>query len=218
MRLSLFVILILSSASAGFAQTAPELGPGAEIPSVDDLDTLIPETDEDQPAVVASDEAVEPTKLDALFASLKQAQSDAVAERIARQIQIQWLESGSDTVDLLMSRAGAALKGEDLALALDLLDVVVTLSPGFAEGWNRRATAFYMQQDFARSLVDIERTLALEPRHWGAMSGLGIIQRRLGHDDRALETFKSAVEINPGLSNARESIEALEKAAEGEPA
>lgn len=217
MRLLLFVILILGAMGSSFAQTTPDLGPEADVPSVDDLDTLIPEVDADQPAVVDPDGPPEASELDALFVRLKDAEGTSEADRIAREIQLLWLDSGSDTVDLMMARAGQALKAESHALALDMLDIVVTLSPDFAEGWNRRATVFYMQRDFARSLVDIERTLALEPRHWGAMSGLAIIQRRLGQEDRALVTFKKAVEIHPGLTNALETIEALEKEAAGEP-
>lgn len=129
-----------------------------------------------------------------------------------------WMDSGSDTVDILMSRAGKAIQSEDQALALDLLDVIVVLRPSYAEGWNRRATVHYMREDFGKSLVDIERTLALEPRHWGALSGLAIIQRRLGFKDDALATFKRALEINPGLENATKAIEDLEKEAEGSPA
>jgi tetratricopeptide (TPR) repeat protein len=217
MRLFLFVILILWSSGWALAQSAPQLGPETDIPSADDLDTLIPETEESGAAVVGQGRDSESSELDTLFSSLMKADSDASAARIARKIQMIWLDSGSDTVDLLMVRAGAALKGGDLPLALDLLDAVVTLQPDFAEGWNRRATVFYMQRDFGHSLVDIERTLALEPRHWGALSGLAIIQRRLGEEDLALETFKRAVEINPGLVDAKEAIDTLEKAAEGEP-
>ncbi|WP_417667712.1 tetratricopeptide repeat protein [Roseibium sp.] len=217
MRLFLFVISILWPLNVGLAQTVPDLGPDAEEPSVNDLETLVPDAEDKGAAVVDNDGPPESNELDDLFSSLGRAESDSIADGIARRIQLLWLESGSDTVDLLMARAAAALKADDLALSLDLLDVVVTLEPEFAEGWNRRATVFYMKKDFARSLVDIERTLALEPRHWGALSGLAIIQRRLGQEDRALETFKQAVEIHPGLQNARESIEALEKEAAGEP-
>lgn len=217
MRLFLFVIMILSSGGWALAQPAPQLGPETEMPSVDDLDTLIPEVEDNEAAVVSQGDDSALSELEALFSSLSKADSDASAGRIARKIQMIWLESGSDTADLLMARAGRALKGGDLPLALDLLDTVVTLEPDFAEGWNRRATVFYMQRDFGHSLVDIERTLALEPRHWGALSGLAIIQRRLGQEQRALATFKRAVEINPGLKDAKEAIDALEKAAEGEP-
>ncbi|MEP0406339.1 MAG: tetratricopeptide repeat protein, partial [Roseibium sp.] len=138
MRLFLFVILILGAMGSALAQTFPDLGPEAGVPSVDDLDTLIPDVDADQPAVVDPDGPPEASELDALFVRLKDADGVSEASRIARQIQLLWLDSGSDTVDLMMARAGQALKAENHALALDMLDIVVTLSPDFAEGWNRR--------------------------------------------------------------------------------
>lgn len=218
MRLILFVISILCVSGLVLAQTVPDLGPDASEPSLDDLETLIPGDEQiDEPAVVERGKPSSKNELDDLFARLADAQSDRSASGVAHKIQLLWLESGSDTVDLLMSRAGVALKADNLALALDLLDVVVTLRPDFAEGWNRRATVFYMQKNFGRSLLDIERTLALEPRHWGALSGLGIIQRRLGLEEEALLTFKRAVEIHPGLENVHQSIADLEKEAAGEP-
>ena len=217
MRLFLFLLLLLCSPLASHAQPVPDLGPEAEDPAPDDLGTL-PETEEDEFAgkTVAGGKKTGTTILNELFDQLAAAETPQLAESIAQKIQLKWLESGSDTVDVLMSRAAAALRTEKYPLALDLLDVVVTLKPDFAEGWNRRATVYYMQQDYGHSLVDIERTLAIEPRHWGALSGLGIIQRKLGDDDQALKAFQRALEINPGLKNAREAVDSLEKAAEGE--
>ncbi|MBO0346971.1 tetratricopeptide repeat protein [Roseibium sp. CAU 1637] len=210
-------------------QTVPDLGPEADIPSLDDLDTLLDTPEGEEGSEGAEDgsgvtvleenltgEGAKTAPLDGLFDDLAAAEGETQARIRAHRIQLLWLRSGSDTVDLLMRRAGTALQQEDLILAQDLLDVVVTLAPEFAEGWNRRATVFYMKSDFSKSLADIERTLALEPRHWGALSGLGIIQRRLGQDKRALETFRRALSIHPGLENASEAIETLEKDAAGE--
>ena len=165
-----------------------------------------------------SDPEDEKSRLDELFANLAKSDNPKEAERIGREIQMLWMDSGSDTVDVLMSRAGKAIQADDHALALDLLDTVVILKPTYAEGWNRRATVHYMTEDFGKSLVDIERTLALEPRHWGALSGLAIIQRRLGFESEALATFRRALEVNPSLENATKAVNDLEKEAEGEPA
>lgn len=220
MRLFLFSLLFAFTTTVGFAQQVPDLGPEEDTPSLDDLGTM-PETETDNTAgkvVADGKQEEEADELEVLFEQLAAAGEPKRAAAIARKIQIKWLESGSDTVDVLMSRAAAALQGKDYPLALDLLDVVVILKPDFAEGWNRRATVYYMQKDLGRSLTDIERTLALEPRHFGALSGLGIIQRRIGKEDAALKTFRRALEIHPGLKNAKEALEALEKDAEGEPA
>jgi len=208
MRFFVFLTLFM----VGLSQAGSQVLPGDEGSSADDLGTLPDPQVED---VLPRGEEIAP--IDKLFNELAEAKSDKAAGRIARKIQIHWLKSGSDTVDLLMERAAVALKGENYALALDLLDTVVVLKPGFAEGWNRRATIYYLQKDYGRSLVDVERTLALEPRHWGAMSGLAIMQRQLGLEDKALVTFRRALEIHPGLETAREAVDALEKDAEGDP-
>ncbi|WP_208983886.1 MULTISPECIES: tetratricopeptide repeat protein [Stappiaceae] len=202
------------------AQPVPDLGPEAEPPSAEDFNALPDELPEEggQVVVEESDPDDEQSRLDELFANLAKSDNPKEAARIGREIQMFWMDSGSDTVDVLMSRAGKAIQADDHALALDLLDTVVILKPTYAEGWNRRATVHYMQEDFGKSLVDIERTLALEPRHWGALSGLAIIQRRLGFENEALTTFKRALEINPSLENANKAVKDLEKDAEGEPA
>ncbi len=219
MRLFVFVLSLILIASVSQAQQLPELGPEADTPSLDDLGSL-PETEQDEESgkTVAGGKVDDETVMNDLFEELAASEGAAVAASIAQKIQSKWLESGSDTVNVLMSRSTKALRADNHGLALDLLDVVVTLKPEFAEGWNRRATVFYMQKEYGRSLVDIERTLALEPRHWGALSGLGIIQKRLGKDKAAMETFRRALEIHPGLENARQALDALEKAAEGDPA
>jgi tetratricopeptide (TPR) repeat protein len=220
MRIFVFALLFSIAPALAAAQPVPDLGPEVEPPSAEDFNPLpddLPDAG-GQVVVEETDPEEEQSRLDQLFADLAEADEPSKAERAAREIQMIWMESGSDTVDILMSRAGKAIQGEDHALALDLLDVIVVLKPSYAEGWNRRATVHYMREDFGKSLVDIERTLALEPRHWGALSGLAIIQRRLGYEADALQTFKRALEVNPGLENAVEAIEALEKKAEGAPA
>ncbi len=203
-----------------------DLDPEAEAPSLDDLHTPLDEPDGDEGASLPPSDAAPGdadgetpdamAALDRLFDELATAGDDAQAQMRARRIQMVWLQSGSDTVDLLMRRAGIALQQEDFTLALDLLDVVTTLEPDYAEGWNRRATVFYMQSDLSRSLADIERTLSLEPRHWGALSGLALIQRKLGQTARAMETFRQVLAIHPGLSDARDALEELEAANAGQ--
>ncbi|WP_209010328.1 tetratricopeptide repeat protein [Labrenzia sp. THAF35] len=216
----MFSLLFLAGVSLASAQPVPDLGPEAEPPSAEDFNALPDDLPEDGGQVVVdeSDPEDEKSRLDELFANLAKSDNPKEAERISREIQMLWMDSGSDTVDVLMSRAGKAIQADDHALALDLLDTVVILKPTYAEGWNRRATVHYMTEDFGKSLVDIERTLALEPRHWGALSGLAIIQRRLGFESEALATFRRALEVNPSLENATKAVNDLEKEAEGEPA
>jgi len=147
--------------------------------------------------------------LDSLFGKLKKAKSEEAAKSINHAIQLRWLESGSDTVDLLMQRAMQAMESKDYPLSLDLLDAVIDLRPGFAEGWNKRATVYYLMEDFGRSMGDIEQTLKLEPRHFGALSGLASIFRYLGRDDDALEVYEKTLAIHPRLKNVQKAYQDL---------
>ncbi|MEP3276767.1 MAG: tetratricopeptide repeat protein [Stappiaceae bacterium] len=148
--------------------------------------------------------------IDSLFTKLNKAETERTAQFVARRINELWLESGSDTVDLLMSRAGEAMQRKDYALSLDLLDAVIRFKPDYAEGWNRRATVYYLQGAYGPSIVDIERTLALEPRHWGAMSGLALIMNQLGESDTALGLYRQVLGIHPQSKSAKEAVDKLE--------
>jgi tetratricopeptide (TPR) repeat protein len=222
MRILLHSVLIAgltTLAPVVMAQERPDvLPPEAMPPSVDDLDTPTTELEAPSgPAPAIAEETEKGSELDKLFTDLAKVTSEDEAKPIVSRIQRIWSTSGSATVDLLMSRAAAAMKAKDYALALDLLDVVVRLSPDYAEGWNRRATVNYLREDFGRAMVDIERVLALEPRHWGAMSGLGIILRRIGRDGEALETFREVLKIHPISENARKAVDDLAAKAAGSP-
>ena len=211
--------LLCLSASALAQEGRPDvLPPEALPPSLDDFDAPTTEVEPPSgPAPAVTENETPKSELDGLFAELAKVTSDEEARPLVSRIQRIWSRSGSATVDLLMMRAAAAMQAKDYPLALDLLDVTVRLAPEFPEAWNRRATVNYLREDFGRSMVDIERVLALEPRHWGAMSGLGIILRRIGRDDEALETFRQVLKIHPVSENARKAVEDMEKAAAGSP-
>ena len=147
--------------------------------------------------------------LDGLFTRLAGSESEEEAKAVEFEIIKRFHLSGSDTTDLLMSWVSKAMEDEKLPLALDVLDRVVVLQPDYAEGWNKRATVNYMIGEFGRSIADIEKTLALEPRHFGALSGLGLILKELGEDERALEAFEEALEIHPYLDNAKTMVKRL---------
>ena len=153
--------------------------------------------------------------LDALLKQLKAATDEKSASVIEEAVWQLWLRSGSDTVDLLMSRVIAAMKADDYSLALELLNHVVTIRPGYAEGWNKRATVFFYLHDYASSLHDVERTLSLEPRHFGALAGLGLILEELGHHERALKAFRRALAVHPYLSVVRKAEKKLSEELEG---
>lgn len=196
------ILLLTAALCAGLTGTAMAAGPAdgrtGEIPAAADKATpKAPETRAE--------------KLDWLFVQLKAAANEPLAKRIASQINAIFLESGSDTIDLLMSRAMKAMADKDSALALDLLDQVVVLKPDYVEGWNKRATLHYMEDRYGPALADIEHVLALEPRHYGALSGLGMILGELNDKRRAIEAFKNVLALYPQLENAKKALADLEK-------
>lgn len=149
-------------------------------------------------------------QLDALFETLKSAKSEEAATAAENSIVALWLDSGSATVDLLMEWTLAAVKEKNFPLALDYLDRILTLKPDYVEGWNTRATVYFMSEDYGRALADIEKTLALEPRHFGALSGLGTILREIGDEKRALEVYRRAIAVDPHLPAVQKAIDDLE--------
>lgn len=161
---------------------------------------------EDENSVVETDQT-----LDRLFEKLRKDPKSKSAGATARMIWREWIASGSKSIDLLMHWAISAMQKKQYAKAQDLLDQVVVLAPEFPEGWNRRATLYYTMDDFSRSIADIETTLALEPRHFGALSGLAVILQRVGNDEAALETWYRVLEIYPANPQAQQSVITLEE-------
>jgi tetratricopeptide (TPR) repeat protein len=153
--------------------------------------------------------------LDDLFARLAAAQDETEAKGIANLIERRWLRSGSDTADLLMTRATEALNAKEYPLAIELLDRVITLQPDWAEPWNRRATAFFLLDDPASSMADIRQVLTREPRHFGAWAGLGHIYMAGGDKKRALDAYRKALAIYPKLEQVREMLERLAPEVDG---
>ncbi|MBZ9654529.1 hypothetical protein [Phyllobacterium lublinensis] len=142
-------------------------------------------------------------RLDELFASLKRESNEVKAARIASLIQNQWQNSGSATVDLMMAWSAKAMEDKKYSMALDFLDQVVVMKPDYAEGWNRRATLHFMMNDYGRSMADIQRTLSLEPRHFGALSGMAAILKDTGRKEAALEAFERVLTVYPMLRAAQ---------------
>jgi tetratricopeptide (TPR) repeat protein len=153
--------------------------------------------------------------LDTLFEALKVAPDEASAKAIEDRIWALWMVSGSDTCNVLMSRAKMAADGRDYGLATKLLNAVIELRPEYTEGWNRRATVYYLQKDYAHSLADIREVLAREPRHFGALSGLGAILQEIGDDKHALEAYRRALAIDPHLEHVGEVVKTLTEKVEG---
>src|ERR1700749_4230722 len=153
--------------------------------------------------------------LDFLFGALKAAPDEASAKHVEARIWAIWLQTPSATDALLMVRAKAAMDAQQTDVALKLLDAVIKLRPDYIEAWNRRATLYYLQNDYMRSMADIQQVLIREPRHFGALAGLGMIMQDLGDDKRALDAFRKALEINPHLEKVPELVKTLTEKVEG---
>ncbi len=156
-------------------------------------------------------------RLDGLFTQLRQANSTEAARPIESDIWEIWLQSGDPAADTLMADGIAAMNAGDAEQAMAAFDRLVALKPNFAEAWNKRATALYLLGRFPESIKDIDRVLALEPRHFGALSGLGLCDLQLDRDKAALDAFERAAAVDPNLPGVRSRIEALRKQLEGEP-
>lgn len=155
-------------------------------------------------------------RLDKLFIDLKSATTIEIARPLEAEIWDIWLRSGNKEVDKLMVMGISGMNNADYDGALDAFTQIVRLAPDFAEGWNKRATIFYLMGRYEDSIKDIGRVLALEPRHFGALSGLGLCNARLNKDTEALSAFQRAAAVDPNMPGVKEKIEELKKRLERE--
>lgn len=214
---SRFKITLLAAALVSAAVTAPSMAQDAAAPGA----LPGPKT----PATGANSSPAAPpvaetreARLDGLFERLKREADAGKATGIANEIQSVWLESGSATVDLLMLRATQAIARKDAAAALDFTDQAIVLDPDYAEAYNRRATLHYTQNRYALSMADVEEVLKREPRHFGALTGLGAMLEELGRDREALDAYSRALAIYPTLKAAQDAAGRLAEELSGQPA
>ncbi|MBS7587529.1 tetratricopeptide repeat protein [Ancylobacter defluvii] len=228
MRAFFAVLLLTVSPLAALAQTAPpaETPPAARTEPVPqakpaDPQATSPQATSPQPkspdAAATAGEPDRAKRLDALFAALKVAPTQESAKSIADRIDIALTPSGSETVDLLMSRAAIATQAKDYDLAVQLLDGILVVDPNHLDAWNRRATVFYLQQDYADALADLRQVVAREPRHYAAWMGIALIAKDLGDEKRALEAIRKARDIYPQFEQAENMEETLSLSVEGRP-
>ena len=176
---------------------------------------------DDQPAAPATPDVpaapmTKQARLDKLFSDLKRERNEKAAERIAGNIWSEWFQSGSASIDLMMLWSQKAMDNQKFDVALDFLDQVVTLQPSYAEGWNRRATVHFMMKNYGKSMSDIDHTLQLEPRHFGALSGLAQIMALTGHKQSALEAWQKVLAIYPMMRSAQDQVATLSEELAGE--
>ncbi|MBH0239415.1 tetratricopeptide repeat protein [Methylobrevis albus] len=155
--------------------------------------------------------------LDDLYQRLAQAKSAAEAHPFEQRILKRLVATGSATLDLMVGWSTTAASAKRFPVSLDLLDQVLLQKPDYAEGYNRRATIYYMQDEYTRAIADIDRALAIEPRHFGALSGLAMIMREIDQEARALEIYRRLEALHPNLPDVRKAIDELTLAVDGRP-
>jgi tetratricopeptide (TPR) repeat protein len=146
-------------------------------------------------------------RLKALFENLRTAPSPQAAADVESQIWAIWAKSGDQSLDQVFDLGSRAMAIGDTATALKLFDAIVEKAPNFAEGWNKRATIYYMMGNYEASLADIDRTLELEPHHFGALAGLGLVNIGLDRDEAALDAFERVLKVDPQSESAKQNIE-----------
>ena len=151
------------------------------------------------------------TRLDSLFFQLQSTSAETEARALEKRIWKIWLESGDTLVDQLMVGGVEAMGGGDYETALTAFNSIVEDAPDFAEGWNKRATLYWLLGDFEKSIDDINQTLALEPRHFGALAGLAMIHEAQRRPLDSLRAFKRALKLYPAMPNASKRIRKLNR-------
>jgi tetratricopeptide (TPR) repeat protein len=159
----------------------------------------------------AAGAAQDDPRLNNLFEKLRATDNPGEAKIVELAIWQIWSESGDPATDSLMELGVTAMETRDLAGALGLFEAITERSPNFAEGWNKRATVLYMMGAPERAAEDVARVLSLEPRHFGALSGLGLIDMDLHRDNDAIAAFQQALKLNPNMPDAKAHLEELLK-------
>jgi tetratricopeptide (TPR) repeat protein len=204
LKLAMGVAVLAAVATTPAAAQAPQITPPG-------MPKKLPEAPAKLPRVTGD----KTKNLDFLFGALKAAPDQESAKAVEARIWALWTATPSDTAALLMSRAKTALDSKETDVALKLLDAVIKLRPDYVEAWNRRATIHYLQNDYSRSMEDIRQVLIREPRHFGALAGLGMIMQETGDEKHALEAFRKALAINPYLERVPDLVKSLTEKVEG---
>jgi tetratricopeptide (TPR) repeat protein len=210
MALACALALALCGAYAARAQTTGEKPP-ASAPNAGTPNAGAPDATPARPKL-PRDRRVQ---LDAMFEALRLAPDDDTASALGSRIEAMFAQSGSPSADLLMSRAEAAAQAKEYDLALELLGTVIDTNPDFLAARSRRATIYYLQDDYASALVDVGEVLTREPRHYSMLLGLSLIMREVGDDTHALEAARRALAVNPHLTAAKDIETELKIKVEG---
>jgi len=144
----------------------------------------------------------------ALLAALADADK-AAAQRFDRQLQSLWSKSGSASADLLLKRGRDAMEVDDTRVAIEHLTALTDHAPEFAEGWHARASAYFNAELFGPALADLERALALNPRNYNAIFGLGAMLETFGDKKRAYDAYERVLALHPHHEDATNAAKRL---------
>jgi tetratricopeptide (TPR) repeat protein len=175
-------------------------------------DRLAPSA-EDLPLPTPEDK---PKRLGELYQQLASAKDAEAAGPIMESIETLWRRSGSDTVDLLVSRAEHFAKDDDLDLALKIIDAAVGMAPDDAEAWHLRAKVHFLKKDYELAIADLKRALERDPKHYAALNDLGVALESTGAKKEALAAYRKALAINPFLDETKKTVDELHREVEGQ--
>jgi tetratricopeptide (TPR) repeat protein len=212
---SFFASVAIATLLTGGVPRADELSPAPQDTpdsqaAPDKPDSQAPQAKKDEPPPKTP--AEERADLYARLAASKDADE---TEGVITLLLHSYSESGSDTADLLLRRARQAIGIENYSDALKILDAEIAILPDWAEGWNARATARYLDDDYNGSMADIAQTLKREPKHLGALMGMGMILEARGKKEDALQVYNRVLTIAPHWRNAQEAADKLKAALAG---
>ncbi len=152
-------------------------------------------------------------QLDILFAHLRR--PGVPSDPVELKIWALWAASDSPTAEVLLQQAARAIDDRAPAEALSILDRLVGAFPDYAEAWNKRATLYFMMKRDDQALKDIEKVLDLEPRHFGALAGKGVILERQKKYSAARAAYEDALAVNPTLEQVKDALKALDRLEQG---
>jgi tetratricopeptide (TPR) repeat protein len=210
MRTRFYALTVAAALAVAWPAFAQSPSPAPEKPSPE------PKGEWVHPPAKLPHVAGDPTRnLDLLFKALKAAPNDQVAKAIEGRIWAVWAVSRSDTTNLLMTRARTAVEKHKIDVALKLLDAIVKIKPDYVDAWNRRATIYFTRKQYGKALADIREVLKREPRHFGALSGMGLILQEIGDDAHALDVYRRVLTIYPRIERVPDIVKKLEHKVEG---
>ncbi|MDA0341276.1 MAG: tetratricopeptide repeat protein [Proteobacteria bacterium] len=149
--------------------------------------------------------------LDKLFAVLQTSDDPTALSNAHEEIWQRWIDNDVQDFAALMQQGVVLMNRRQLDAALTVFDDLVEIAPGYAEAWNKRATVHFLLGNLADSIADVDATLDLEPRHFGALSGLGQIELQRGDPEAALAAFEAALRVHPYLPGTREIVDRLRR-------